>query len=272
MEYLNIGCSIVKDNATGKYNRNMILDVLRLYRNLELNHVEFSHVFDMTLEDAISIGRYAKQIGLVPWSVHARGLQGDTNDIQMRINHDAQMAHALDARVIVVHPPEPLRDNSVDYDKLLLAADTANQFGLELAIETGIPLSSSMYSYIDLIHIVDKINLPYVGINIDTGHSYMREDHDLGKIIRAVGHRLKTLHAHDNFGEHDDHHMPGLGRINWRVVLKELKNIEYNGPLMMEMTDASKNERTVKQLADIPIEQEIICASSWLRWLWHNLD
>ncbi|HML49440.1 MAG TPA: sugar phosphate isomerase/epimerase family protein, partial [Clostridia bacterium] len=176
-----------------------------------------------------------------------------------------------DARVLVLHP-EYLEDGSYDRARIALACDIAREYGLRLALETGIPdASGHKPDYRSLIDLVDEIGRPDVGINIDSGHLYFRDRQDVQTVIREVGPRLFTLHLHDNYGLRDDHLMPGLGGIDWREVLRALRESPYNGPIMMEMTDQGKEHRSIPQLGSIGIEQEIAGASGWLRHLWNTL-
>ena len=61
--------------------------------------------------------------------------------------------------------------------------------------------------------------------------------------------------------------MPGLGLINWPEVIRALKESEYDGPLMLEMSDI-KEGRTVPQLSLLTIEKEILFSNAYLRYLW----
>lgn len=271
MKFLNIGCSIVKDGACGHYNRQMILEVLEEYRRLNVRHIEFSHVFDMSEEDADAIGIYCKEIGLCAWSIHLRPIHDADETAAFTLNFDMDKAARLGARVAVLHPMEK-KDGKVNMAAFRLAADLAKKYGLLLAIETGIPTENWMCGYEELIALVDEINEPHVGINIDIGHSSLRDRRDVENVIRAVGPRLMTLHSQDNYGQRDDHQAPGFGLVNWKEILRALRESAYNGPLMMEMADCGKDKRTVREMGNMSIEQEIACSSAWLDWLWKELD
>ena len=221
-----------------------------------------------TEEEAQTLRRYARQLGLILWSAHATCYRESTREASMaQLRHDAKIAALLDATVLVFHPTELLPDGSHHMDVYRWMADVAEENGLQLALETGIPTDNSMLGYLQLIDLVDAIDRPHVGICIDTGHSYMRDRPDVESVVRAVGNRLKTLHLHDNYGQHDDHQMPGLGLINWPEVIRALKESEYDGPLMLEMSDI-KEGRTVPQLSLLTIEKEILFSNAYLRYLW----
>lgn len=70
-----------------------------------------------------------------------------------------------------------------------------------------------------------------VGLAIDMNHIKNPEN-----LIRAMGHRLKTVHVADGSGEAENHYMPcsGLGKNNWNEVFKALYEVEYKGVFLYE--------------------------------------
>jgi len=70
----------------------------------------------------------------------------------------------------------------------------------------------------------------------------------------------------------DDHQPPGLGKIDWKSLLRGLKEIEYQGPLMMELTgEGVKALRSTQELRDYPLEKEIMLAQAYLEHLWNKV-
>ena len=63
---------------------------------------------------------------------------------------------------------------------------------------------------------------------LDTFHMNI-EEKSLGDAIRAVGPRLKHLHACEN-----DRGAPGSGNVQWGDVRQGLKDIGYDGPVVIE--------------------------------------
>lgn len=49
------------------------------------------------------------------------------------------------------------------------------------------------------------------------------------------GDKLMALHLHDNDESADQHRMPFDGNINWDVVMKKLTDINYKGPIALEI-------------------------------------
>ena len=81
----------------------------------------------------------------------------------------------------------------------------------------------------------DTLNDPdHFTVCLDIGHVALcgREPEDA---IRILGHdRLGALHVHDVDYVSDLHQLPGMGKINWNVVLDALADIQYSGEFTLE--------------------------------------
>lgn len=69
---------------------------------------------------------------------------------------------------------------------------------------------------------------PDCGVCLDIFHMNMEEDDVLGA-IRAVGDRLVDFHVADN-----NRMAPGMGHLDWSLVVATLRDIGYDGPLSVE--------------------------------------
>lgn len=67
----------------------------------------------------------------------------------------------------------------------------------------------------------------------DTGHALLLGG-DMRRTLNILGHRVETLHIHDNNGMDDQHYAPYTGRIDWDATLAGLKDIGYKGNLSFE--------------------------------------
>jgi len=267
----NIGCNIVYPDCEdeNKYNEALYFEAIPEYKKHGFTHIEFSHVHKLDEAGAGRIREFCRTVGIIPWSIHSEHLNADGAQaleeyltIQL---HCCKIAKALDAKVVVCHIPNVApRAKALerDVDVLSKLADITHEYGLKLAIETP------PYDYI--IKLVDAIDRDDVGINLDTGHSFL-EGNDPAFVARKIGKRLFTVHLQDNFGVNDDHQPPGLGKIDWHSTLTALNEIGYNGPLMMEMTGPGvKCRRSVKELRNFALEKELIFAKAYLEYLWQN--
>jgi sugar phosphate isomerase/epimerase len=72
-----------------------------------------------------------------------------------------------------------------------------------------------------------------VGMCFDTGHAHMVGN--VGDAIRGTGGRMIYLHASDNSGHADEHLMPTDGSIDWPAVAQALRDVHYDGTMMLEV-------------------------------------
>jgi D-psicose/D-tagatose/L-ribulose 3-epimerase len=94
------------------------------------------------------------------------------------------------------------------------------------------PLNRFETSFINLaaqaIEVVERVNHPACQIMLDTFHMNI-EEKSLGAAIRSVGPRLRHVHACEN-----DRGAPGSGNVTWSEVAAGLKDIHYDGPVVIE--------------------------------------
>jgi D-psicose/D-tagatose/L-ribulose 3-epimerase len=121
------------------------------------------------------------------------------------------------------------RDMELLVSKLRPLAEYAADQGVTLCIE---PLNRFETSFINLasqvVELVDRVDRPGCQAMLDTFHMNIEET-SMGEAIRTVGPRLRHLHACEN-----DRGAPGSGHIPWPDVAQALKEINYNGPVVIE--------------------------------------
>jgi D-psicose/D-tagatose/L-ribulose 3-epimerase len=126
-------------------------------------------------------------------------------------------------------PAQRKADLALAARNLRVAADYAEKKGIRLALE---PLNRFETSFINLatqaIEVIDRVNHANCQIMLDTFHMNI-EEKSLGNAIRAAGPRLKHLHACEN-----DRGAPGSGNVQWDDVRQGLKDIGYDGPIVIE--------------------------------------
>jgi D-psicose/D-tagatose/L-ribulose 3-epimerase len=126
-------------------------------------------------------------------------------------------------------PDERAKDLDLLIDNLTELSDYAEAHGVVLGLE---PLNRFETSFINIadqvIEVVDRVDSPACGIMLDTFHMNI-EEKNLGDAIRAAGDRLVQLHACEN-----DRGAPGSGNVTWDAVAAGLKDIGYDGPVVIE--------------------------------------
>jgi sugar phosphate isomerase/epimerase len=215
--------------------------------------IEYSHVAQLSLEDAAAIRKHAESLGLRPWSAHSTGGVGIATSEQQeetlrRVGRCLDITAELGAQVLVYHAgPKPIwivgagdESHSPGQEARVIdgMCDHAARRGMELAIENGAPLIHMEY----LLELLDIIEAPNLGICVDTGHA-ARGDLGAARAVRMAGEKLYTTHLQDNFGERDDHLPPGMGAIDWDEVADALAEVRYERVLQLELTDRPPPQR-----------------------------
>jgi D-psicose/D-tagatose/L-ribulose 3-epimerase len=124
---------------------------------------------------------------------------------------------------------ERAHDLDILIPNLRSLAEYAGDRGVVMGVE---PLNRFETSFINLaaqvIEVVDRVDHPSCAIMLDTFHMNI-EEKSLGDAIRAAGPRLVHLHSCEN-----DRGAPGSGNVDWRGVAQALKDINYDGPIVIE--------------------------------------
>jgi D-psicose/D-tagatose/L-ribulose 3-epimerase len=124
---------------------------------------------------------------------------------------------------------ERARDTDLLVKQLSELSQYAGDHGVFLGVE---PLNRFETSFINLaeqvVEVVDRVGHPSCQIMLDTFHMNI-EEKSLGDAIRAAGPRLIHLHSCEN-----DRGAPGSGHVPWEEVCQALKDIKYDGPVVIE--------------------------------------
>ena len=100
--------------------------------------------------------------------------------------------------------------------------------GIVLAIENCYPTDGEALKFY-----FEKYPPEFIGFCFDSGHAHVNKNFD--RLLKFV-ERLKVLHLHDNKGERDDHQPPFWGTIDWRRVIRWIKDNRYKKPINFEIT------------------------------------
>jgi D-psicose/D-tagatose/L-ribulose 3-epimerase len=111
------------------------------------------------------------------------------------------------------------------------------QHGETLAIE---PVNRSESFFLNTTAeanaLCDEIGNPDIGVLIDTFHANI-EEKSLAGAVHAAGPRLVHVHASEN-----DRGLPGSGHVDFPAIVTALKQINYDGYLMIEGFGYSAHE------------------------------
>lgn len=80
----------------------------------------------------------------------------------------------------------------------------------------------------EVLEMIDDINMPNIGVHLDTFHMTIEEDNFYDPVIQA-GDKLTHTHITES-----NRGMTGEGNVNWDDFFKALAGINYRGPLVLE--------------------------------------
>jgi sugar phosphate isomerase/epimerase len=106
----------------------------------------------------------------------------------------------------------------------------AGEHGVRLTVEAWNRYENYLINRLEQsLELVDRVNLPSVGVMGDTYHMNI-EEVDIADTIRMVGDKLYHLHIADS-----NRAAPGRGHIDFKPIAQALRDINYSGYLTMEL-------------------------------------
>lgn len=142
--------------------------------------------------------------------------------------HDAERARTLDRLAENLRPVLDHADNA----GVGIAIEPLNRFETSLFNTTG-----------QLMAFIEQVNHPRLGVLLDTFHMNI-EERDIPAAIRDAGTHLLHFHACGN-----DRGAPRNGAISWPAIADALREIDYDGALVVESFTAEND--TIAKAASI---------------------
>jgi len=136
-------------------------------------------------------------------------------------------------------------------------AEVAQEKGVLLAMEPLNRFETDMINVVSQgLQFIDETGMDNVGFHLDTFHMHLEEKNS-AEAIRKAGKKVFHFHACEN-----DRGVPGTGQVRWDDVAKALKDINYQGPIVIEsFTDQVKEiARAVCIWREIAPSQDAIAA------------
>ena len=87
-----------------------------------------------------------------------------------------------------------------------------------------------------LLRIIEAVDSPALGVNLDPSHLFPVGDMPHVAVYR-LGGRVLHCHFSDNDGETNVHWRPGMGKIDWRDLLRALADTGFDGVIWLEFED-----------------------------------
>jgi sugar phosphate isomerase/epimerase len=108
-----------------------------------------------------------------------------------------------------------------------------------------------------MLRLLDHVPSPALGINYDPSHTFPCGDLPNMAVYR-LGSRVFHCHFSDNDALTNAHWRPGMGKIDWRALLKALKDVGFDGTLSVELEDVPEvatSQRAAGPLFDIEMSK-----------------
>ena len=167
--------------------------------------------------------------------------------------------------ICVIHPDnfKSAEENAEMYFELL---PFAKEHGVKIATENmwcwdnekGHACRAACSSHTDFLAHINAVNDPSFVACLDLGHAEMRGlDTSAKDMILTLGDKLQALHIHDNDLLHDSHQLPFSMDMDFDVIVKALKQIDYKGYFTLEsgeyLSDYTPDNILVgiKKMADV---------------------
>ena len=87
-----------------------------------------------------------------------------------------------------------------------------------------------------MLRLLDHVPSPALGINYDPSHTFPCGDMPHVAVYR-LGSRVFHCHFSDNDALTNAHWRPGMGKIDWRALLKALHEVGFDGTVSVELED-----------------------------------
>ena len=173
-----------------------------------------------------------------------------------RLKQSMAYAHQLNAELWVLHPGQvtgitpfyPGSDWQQNIQSIRLLNKVAREYGLRVAVE-NVPqkYGSIMKTTEDFQKLYKETGLTDIGIVLDTGHANLEDQ--TKPFLTQLPDKILEMHLSDNMGEQDQHLGIGYGKIDWQQLMAQLKQIGFNGIIMIESVfNVTESLTNLKQL------------------------
>jgi sugar phosphate isomerase/epimerase len=164
-----------------------------------------------------------------------------------KLEKSAEMALAVGADVVVVHPPFRWQR---DYARGFVAgiAQLEDRTGIAFAVENMYPWRASRREMQAYSPGWDPSEQNYANATIDLSHSSVSRS-DPVAMARRLGSGLRHIHLTDGTGSAKDEHLvPGRGTQPVGELLEHLAHVEFGGHIVVEINTRKAADRKGREL------------------------
>ncbi|MHB1172503.1 MAG: sugar phosphate isomerase/epimerase family protein [Lacisediminihabitans sp.] len=224
----------------------------RLAKLAGFDGVEIMVTNDEVTQDADALLALSTRYGLPIFSIHAPVLLLTHfvwgRDPQVKLEKSAELARAVGASTVVVHPPFGWQAGYAR-NFLRIVRETSRHYGVEIAVENMFPWKVAGRSLKAYSPGYDPTLMDCDAMTLDFSHASLagRDSLDLAM---AMGSRLRHVHLCDGSGSmdegkiFDEHLLPGRGSEPVAEVLEYLAKEHWTGTVIAEVnTRKAKTEQ-----------------------------
>jgi sugar phosphate isomerase/epimerase len=182
------------------------------------------------------------------------------SDPWVKLERSAEMAAALDAGTVVVHPPFRWQR---DYAKAFVdgVAGLEERTGVAIAVENMFPWRASRRELQAYLPGWNPVEHDYASVTMDLSHCAISGIDPL-EMMDDLGDRLRHVHMADASGSaRDEHLVPGRGSQPCAAVLERLAERDFSGDVVLEINTRRATSHA-NRLADL--EESLAFTRLWL--------
>ena len=157
-------------------------------------------------------------------------LEGEEGDkLVDRYKNDIKVCKDNNIPMVIMHltsKKEAPIYNETGLKRLQEIVDYAKTLDVKVAFE-----NTKIKGYQE--YVIENIDNDNVGICFDSGHYHVHFKDELDFSI--FKNRIFAIHLHDNDQSDDQHLLPFDGTLDWKKLIKNLKDNNYDGPITMEL-------------------------------------
>ncbi|WP_246159461.1 sugar phosphate isomerase/epimerase family protein [Nocardioides antri] len=176
-----------------------------------------------------------------------------------KLERSAEMAKAVGAEVVVVHPPfRWQRDYARDFVNGIAALEEST--GIAFAVENMYPWRASSRRHLEMyLPGWDPSTEPYANATIDLSHAAIAHTPPI-EMAQRLGSRLRHVHLTDGSGSAKDEHLvPGRGAMGAAEFLRHLADAGFGGEVVLEINTrrcTTREEREADLRASLEFARE----------------
>ena len=151
-----------------------------------------------------------------------------------KLQRSAEMAKAVGAEVVVVHPPfRWQREYAAEFVDGIAALEESS--GIAFAVENMYPWRASRRHLPMYLPGTDPSREPYANATIDLSHAAIAGD-DVIEMATRLGQRLRHVHLTDGTDNaRDEHLVPGHGDMRADAFLRHVAGSGFAGEVVVEI-------------------------------------